>query len=84
MADVGGAEHEDPDLDALLGAVVIAGGELDCTHPDYIWAFCPCQDATHTILVQRRISGRQYKDRKIMQFVDHPCMGMDIKKGGEL
>jgi hypothetical protein len=84
MSDQNGAVHGDPELNAVLGAFVIAGGELDGASPDYIWAYCQCDDETHAVLVLRNPLGRDYVRRKVGQMVNHPCLGAAIRKGGEL
>ena len=74
--------HPDPELDTLLGEFVVAGGEIDGSHPDYVWAYCACEDSTHAVLVLKRDGlSAEYKERKKRQFLDHPCLGRPIRRG---
>lgn len=81
--DEGGISHKNLQLDALLGAAVVAGAELDHSEPDFIFVVCRCEDADHALIVLREPQGAGYVGRKIMQFYEHPCLGQRIKKGGE-
>lgn len=69
------ASHADPDIDRLLGEVVVQGGELDGTSSDtFIWVGCRCSDKAHTVAVRRTYQDPGYKDRKMQQIRDLPCL----------